>query len=490
MKLYPIRCAIVAALGGLLFGFDIVVISGATESLQRVFIDPTFADASETMQNFWKGFTVASALIGTIIGASVVSKPADAIGRRSTMFILALLFLVSAIGSALAWSWTSLVVFRLIGGLGIGGASVIAPMYIAEIAPASQRGRLVVLAQLNIVLGILLAFVSNLIIQQAGVSSAGAAGSPEYLQWMDSTGWRVMFGVESIPALAYFALLFSVPRSPRWLVAKNREDEARSVIAKLGTDAQNETVEQEINAIRESLRSERAALKAPLFTRRYFPLIMLAFAIAAFNQLSGINAILYYAPEVFKAAGFGDSAAFLNSVGIGLANLVFTIAAMTVIDKLGRRTLMLVGSIGYILSLSAVALAFYTQSSKDAEGVRTFTDPGSWVVLIGIIVFIASHAFGQGAVIWVFLSEIFPNAVRAKGQAFGSLTHWVFAAAISWTFPMIAQNSGGHVFAFYAVCMVAQLVWVLKIMPETKGVPLEEIEAKLGVAPQESSVHS
>ncbi len=482
--MYPVRCAVVAALGGLLFGFDAAVISGTTESLQRVFVDPTFAEASDSTQAFWKGFTVACALIATIIGSIAVSKPASAFGRRATMFILAILFFVSAIGCAFAWSWTSLVVFRFIGGLGIGGASVIAPMYIAEIAPAAKRGRLVAIAQLNIVLGVLLAYLSNWIIQQSGISSSGAVGTPEYIQWLDATGWRVMFGVEAIPALAYFVLLFTVPRSPRWLVSKGRTDEAKAVIAKLGTDIAGESVDQELSAIRDSLESERSAEKAPLFIKRYKPMILLAFALAAFNQLSGINAILYYAPEVFKSAGFDDSAAFLNSAGVGLANLIFTILAMTVIDKLGRKTLMLVGSLGYIISLSAVALAFYTQSSTDDAGVRAFTDTGSWVVLVGIMVFIASHAFGQGAVIWVFLAEVFPNSIRAKGQAFGSLTHWVFAAAISWTFPMIAQASGGHVFAFYAICMVGQLIWVAKVMPETKGVPLEEIEAKLGVSPE------
>ncbi len=467
------RSAIVAALGGLLFGFDTAVISGAIEALTERF------DLSPT----GKGFAVASALIGTIIGSVGVGKPADILGRRKTMFLLAVLFFVSAIGSALAWDLASLLVFRLIGGLGIGGASVVAPMYIAEISPARIRGRLVALAQFNIVLGILLAFLSNFAVAMVGRGVAGDAPGA-YDAWLVETGWRVMLGVEALPAAAYFLLLFGVPRSPRWLIARGREDEARAVLERVGTD-QHESVDDEVAEIRASLHSEREALKEPFFQKKYLRPILLAFAIAAFNQLSGINAILYYAPTIFESAGFDESAGLLNSVGQGLMNLIFTMIGLALIDHFGRRKLMLVGSIGYILSLGAAAAAFYTQSevapNEAGEAVRTFSGAGGWTVFAALLVFIASHAVGQGAVIWVFISEIFPNTVRARGQALGSFTHWIFAAAISQTFPMIAAAAGGHVFAFYAVCMVGQLVWVVLLMPETKGIPLEQIQKRLGI---------
>jgi SP family xylose:H+ symportor-like MFS transporter len=477
------RSAIVAALGGLLFGFDTAVISGAIDALtERFDLTPT-----------GKGFAVASALIGTIIGSIGVGKPADILGRRKTMFVLAVLFFISAIGSALAWDLSSLLVFRLIGGLGIGGASVVAPMYIAEISPARIRGRLVALAQFNIVLGILLAFLSNFIVAVAGdavatadlaATATDAERTAAYDTWLNATGWRVMLGVEAVPAAVYFLLLFGVPRSPRWLIARGREDEARAVLERVGTD-QNETVDEEINEIRASLHSEREALREPFFQKKYMRPILLAFAIAAFNQLSGINAILYYAPTIFKSAGFGESAGLLNSVGLGLMNLIFTMIGLALIDHFGRRKLMLIGSLGYIVSLGAAAAAFYTQSetvvNEAGESVRTFSSSGGWTVFAALLVFIASHAVGQGAVIWVFISEIFPNTVRARGQALGSFTHWIFAAAISQTFPMIADAAGGHVFAFYGLCMVGQLIWVVLLMPETKGVPLEQIQKKLGI---------
>lgn len=281
-----------------------------------------------------------------------------------------------------------------------------------------------------------------------------------------------MFGVEALPALAYFLLLFIVPESPRWLVAVGRETEAAGVLDKLITDTGDTA--SEIAEIKASLESEQHALEEKFFQAKYFKPIMLAFWIAAFNQLSGINAILYYAPEVFKKAGFEGSASLLSSVGIGFMNMIFTIAALFVIDKAGRKFLMIVGSLGYITSLAATAWAFYTYGAE-------FTGTGSAVVLCALMVFIASHAFGQGAVIWVFIGEIFPNRVRARGQSFGCMTHWVFAAAISLTFPMIAERSGGHIFTFYALCMVGQLLWVLMIMPETKGVPLERVQAMLGI---------
>ncbi len=281
-----------------------------------------------------------------------------------------------------------------------------------------------------------------------------------------------MFGVEAFPAAVFFGLLYLTPRSPRWLVSQSRIDEAKDVLQKLGTDG--ESADKEIAEIKASLDLTHHTLRESLFQRAYLQPMLLAVAIAAFNQLSGINAILYYSKRIFEMAGAGDSAALLNSVGIGLTNLIFTMLALLVIDRFGRKFLMLVGSVGYIASLSATAWAFYAYGDH-------FDRVGSLVVLLSLVVFIASHAFGQGAVIWVFISEIFPNRVRARGQALGSFTHWFMAAAISWTFPMIAAQSGGHAFAFYAVMMVLQLVWVIRVMPETKNVPLEEIQRRLGI---------
>ena len=438
---YLVGSAVVAALGGLLFGFETAVISGTTEWLQKQF----------ALTDFMLGFTVSSALIGTIVGAITVGRPADAWGRRGVLFVLGIMFLLAAVGCAFAWNWSSFMFFRFLGGLGVGGASVVSPMYIAEISPASYRGRLVAVTQFNIVLGILLAYLSNYII---GSLDLGDVQN------------RWMFGVMAVPAMVFLALLFFTPQSPRWLVARGRVAEARRVLEKCGTDAG--ALEFEIGEIQASLDLSHHGLDEPFYCRRYLKPILLAVAIAMFNQLSGINALIYYTAHIFKMAGADQASALLQSVIIGFTNLVFTLAALAVIDHFGRRKLMLVGSIGYILSLSAAAYAFYTHS-------------GGWLLLGSLLVFIASHAFGQGAVIWVFISEIFPNRVRARGQALGSFTHWVMAAAISWTFPMIAAKSGGHVFAFYALCMVGQLVWVLRVMPETKGISLEQIQKRLGI---------
>jgi sugar porter (SP) family MFS transporter len=444
---YVVIAAIVAALGGLLFGFDTAVISGTTHWLKDVY----------DLSSFWLGFTVASALIGTIIGSIIVGKPADIFGRRSILFILAVFYFVSALGSALAWDWYSFLFFRFIGGLAVGGASVVSPMYIAEISPARYRGRLVAVTQFNIVLGILLAFFSNYII--AGFN-------------LGAIEWRWMFGVEAFPAALFFLLLFLNPRSPRWLVANGLLEEAQSVLKKCGTDTGS--VDEEISEIQKSLDIEHHSLREPFFTRKYIKPILLAVAIAMFNQLSGINALMYYAPHIFKMAGAAAESALLQTVAVGGTNLILTMAALLVIDHFGRKKLMLVGSIGYILSLGITAWAFYTYGTD-------FTETGSMVVLIGLLIFIASHAFGQGAVIWVFISEIFPNRVRARGQALGSFTHWFMAALISWTFPMIAEVSGGHTFAFYTVCMIGQLLWVLFFMPETKNISLEQIQKKFGI---------
>ncbi|MCF7668483.1 MAG: sugar porter family MFS transporter [Verrucomicrobia bacterium] len=447
-SLHLLCSSIIAALGGLLFGFDTAVISGTTDMLQSIY----------NLSSYAKGFTVASALIGTIVGAISAGKPADRYGRRTTLLVIAVLYLLSAIGCALAWDWYSLLLFRFLGGLGVGGASVISPMYIAEISPARYRGRLVAITQFNIVLGILLAFFSNFTIAQFDLGL---------------TEWRWMLGVEAFPAAAFFFLLFLNPLSPRWLVARNRIAEARDGLLKLGTDTGN--VDEEINEIRASIEMEHMEKKEPLFQAKYRKPILLAIAIAAFNQLSGINSLMYYAPEIFKMAGAGKNSALLQSVAIGGTNLIFTMAALAIIDQFGRKFLMIVGSIGYIISLSATACTFYIFGTD-------FTETGGLVILISLLVFIASHAFGQGAVIWVFISEIFPNRVRARGQALGSFTHWFMAAIITWTFPVIADISGGHAFAFYAVMMVLQLLWVLLIMPETKGITLEKMQKKLGIS--------
>lgn len=442
-----LRSTLVAALGGFLFGFDTAVISGTTDALREV-----FELSSQSL-----GFTVASALIGTILGAILFGKPADRLGRLRVLMILAILYLVSAVGSALAWDWYSFLIFRFLGGLAVGGSSVVSPMYIAEIAPAKIRGRLVALTQFNIVLGILVAFFSNYVIATLDLGDAD---------------WRWMFGIEAFPALAFFIFLFGNPCSPRWLVAKGRLEEASKVLECLGTDAGD--VQQEVSEIKTSLDLEHHSLMESFFSRKYLKPILLAVLIAMFNQLSGINALMYYAPHIFKMAGAAADSALLQTVAVGGTNLVFTMLALLVIDHFGRRKLMLIGSIGYILSLGFTALMFYRYGTK-------FDSAGSLAVLIGLLVFIASHALGQGAVIWVFISEIFPNRVRARGQALGSFTHWFMAAVISWTFPLFAEFSGGHTFAFYAAMMVLQLLWVIFMMPETKGVPLEEIQKKLGI---------
>jgi sugar porter (SP) family MFS transporter len=443
MKLNPylLLCALVAALGGLLFGFDTAVISGTTDWLKKEF----------SLTDFTLGFTVSSALIGTIIGSIIVGRPADTYGRRGILFTLAVFYFVSAIGCALAWNWWAFMFFRFLGGLAVGGASVVSPMYIAEISPAQYRGRLVAITQFNIVLGILLAYLSNYLIGRLHL------GENEC---------RWMFGVMAVPSAAFFLMLFITPQSPRWLIGRNRVVEAKEVFEKCGLDPVSAA--QEISEIQASMDLGHHQMEEPFFCKKYAKPIMLAVAIAMFNQLSGINALIYYTAQIFKMAGYDKTDALLQSVIIGLTNLVFTMAALSVIDHFGRKKLMLVGSIGYILSLSAAAYSFYTGT-------------GGKLLMVSLMVFIAAHAFGQGAVIWVFISEIFPNRVRARGQALGSFTHWIMAAAISWTFPMIAAQSGWMTFAFYAVCCVGQLIWVLTLMPETKGITLEKIQKELGI---------
>ncbi|WP_040156800.1 sugar porter family MFS transporter [Mobilicoccus massiliensis] len=449
MKALVVRSAIVASLGGLIFGFDTAVISGAEEAIQQQF----------GLSDGMLGFTVTTALLGTILGALSAGRPADALGRKKVLVIIGVLYVVGAVGSALAPNVWLLQLFRFLGGIGVGASSVVAPIYTAEVAPPAHRGRLVGLVQFNIVLGILVAYASNAVIR--GLIDGEHA-------------WRWMLGVMTAPAVVFLLLLFTVPETPRWLMSVRRGEEARATSLRLcTTEAEADT---QIDEIRSSIAADEQALKVPFFTRDHRRVILLAVAIAFFNQMSGINAILYYAPRVMQQAGATTNTAFIMSVGVGLMNLVATMAALTVIDRLGRRRLMLVGSIGYLLSLGFLAaVMFYYES-------RGFTGTSATLVLVGLMAFIASHAFGQGSVIWVFISEIFPNRLRGRGQSLGSLTHWVFAAATSWAFPPIVGALGGGVaFSIFFVFMVGQLVWVLKVMPETKGVPLEEMEARLGV---------
>ncbi len=447
MNALVLRSAVVAALGGLLFGFDTAVISGTTEDLERVY----------RISGFTLGFTVATALIGTVVGALVAGPPVDRYGRKKVLFAIGILYLVGALGTGLVSNLLLFQIFRFVGGIGVGVASVVAPIYTAEIAPPRLRGRLVGLVQFNIVLGILLAYLSNFIIEST---------LPEDI------AWRWMFLVMAFPAAIFFLLLFTVPETPRWLFSVGRRDEAVEVVRR--TTQSREEAESEVREIEQSLAAQHGQAQAPFFVRRNRKVIMLAVTIAAFNQLSGINAVLYYAPDIFRLAGAGESAA-LQSVVIGLVNLVTTMAALTVIDKIGRRKLMLVGSIGYLVSLGSLAIIFFAYDGQ-------FSGVSSILVLAGLVVFIAAHAFGQGSVIWVFISEIFPNRIRGRGQSLGSLTHWVFAVIVSYAFPGIAATlGGGMAFTLFFVCMVGQLLWVLKVMPETRGVPLEEMERTLGV---------
>ena len=445
-----IRSAIVAAVGGLIFGFDTAVISGANAALKVQF----------NLDDGGLGATVAIATVGTIVGALIGGRSADYFGRRKLLFFIGILYVLGALGTALAPSHLVLMIFRFVGGVGVGLSSVCAPIYTAEIAPAKVRGRLVGLVQFNIVLGILVAYLSNYIVAQI-------VHDPQI-------AWRWMLGVMVVPSVLFLVFLMTVPETPRWLMAKGHEEKAIAISRRLCNTV--EESDEQIQEIRDQLAAAGSqATLSQFFTRRYFKVIALAFFIAMFNQLSGINAILYYAPEVMKQAGADDNAALLMSVAVGLMNLVATMAALTVIDRIGRRSLMIVGSIGYLVSMGFLtAVMFMFQGHFDSTS--------STLVLIGLLVFIAAHAFGQGSVIWVFISEIFPTRVRGLGQSLGSLTHWVFAAITTYAFPpIIGAWGGGWAFSIFLVCMFGQLVWVLTKMPETKGIPLEEMEDKLGL---------
>ncbi len=435
---FLLKSTIVAALGGLLFGFDTAVIAGTTDALTKVFaLTPTLL-----------GITVSAALWGTVIGSMFAAAPSDRYGRRASLRALAVLYVVTALGCALAWDWNSFIFFRFIGGLAIGGSSVIGPMYIAEIAPAAKRGRLVGFFQFNIVTGILVAYLSNYLV---GLGSFGDAE------------WRWKLGVTAAPAVLFFLALFSIPQSPRWLVRRGSLDEARDVFAKIGEP----DPEGEVKDVMDSIGHEALTVSEPLFSAKYRLPVFLAISIGVFNQLSGINAILYYLNDIFKSAGFDKVSSDLQAVAIGATNLLFTTIAMTVIDKLGRKKLLLTGAAGTAVCLAGVAVIF-TIGAHEA------------LLLWLLVGFIAFFAFSQGAVIWVYLSEVFPTNVRAKGQSLGSFTHWIMNALISAVFPWMAAQSRPLPFVFFALLTGVQFFVVLFLYPETKGITLEAMQQKLG----------
>ncbi len=437
MKLRIILWSITVALGGFLFGFDTAVISGAEQSIQKLW----------QLSDGLHGFAVAIALYGTVIGALAGGIPADRWGRKKTLFWIGIFYFVSAIGSALAPDVYTFMIFRFLGGLGVGASSVAAPLYISEISPANQRGRLVAVFQFNIVLGILIAFLCNYLIQ------LGVENAP----------WRWMMGVEGIPALLFVVLILFVPRSPRWLIVKKGlHDEGKQVLAMINPD----NVEEAYQDILQSAHQNQTPAGEKLFSSKYNKPLLLAFLIAFFNQWSGINAIIYYAPRIFEMTGLGAKSALLSTSGIGLVNLVFTMLGIALIDRVGRKKLMFIGSLGLITALALVSHAFFQE----------FFD----FVPIYLFVYIGFFAMSQGAVIWVFIAEIFPNTVRASGQSFGSFIHWILAATIANIFPFIVNTfSGGPLFAFFSFMMVLQLLFVWKVMPETKGRSLEELEKSL-----------
>jgi len=441
MKLngYLLRSTVVAALGGLLFGFDTAVIAGTTRVLTEFY----------SLTPATLGVTVSSALAGTILGSMLAGLPGDRFGRRDSLRGLAVLYLLSALGCAFAWSWAALICFRVIGGLAIGGSSVLGPMYIAEIAPAKWRGRLVGLFQFNIVFGILAAYFSNFLV---GSFNLGLLE------------WRWKLGVAAIPAAAFLVMLLFIPRSPRWLAKKGRIPGAREVLRRIG----EENFEQELQDIVASMDAEHSG-DDKFFSWKYRLPIFLAISTGLFNQLSGINAILYYLNDIFARAGFNKVSSDLQAVAIGATNLVFTMLAMALIDRVGRKKLLLIGAVGTAFCLAGVAGIFLTHRHEQ--------------LLVWLLVgYIAFFAFSQGAVIWVYIGEVFPNRVRAKGQSLGSFSHWLMNGIISLVFPVLAAKSGGYPFVFFAAMMILQFVVVALFYPETKGHSLEELQKRLGIA--------
>jgi len=433
------KATAVGALGGLLFGFDTAVIAGTTHQLSVVFnLTPSSL-----------GLTVSIALWGTVIGAMTAGVIGQKYGSRETLRVLAVFYVLSALGCALAFSWPILVASRFLGGLGIGGSSVLGPVYIAEIAPSKWRGRLVGLFQINIVIGILLAYFSNYRIAELGLGA---------------NDWRWMFGVAAIPAALFLIMLFGIPRSPRWLATQNRIDESRTVLKMMGS----QDADGELREIVDSIHLERSQKSEPLFSWKYRLPIFLAITIGLFNQLAGINAILYYLNDIFAAAGFTKVSGELGPVAVGAMNLFATILAMTVIDKLGRKTLLLIGSVGLVGCLSGLAAIFLTHSHQQ-------------YLLWLLIAYIGFFAISQGAVIWVYIGEVFPNRVRAKGQSVGSSSHWIMNAIVSWIFPVLFAHSPGTPFVVFASMMVLQFFVVMFFYPETKGYTLEEMQHRLGI---------
>ena len=438
MKHHRLLCwSITVALGGFLFGFDTAVISGVEQDIQKIW-------GLNAVQH---GLTVSIALVGTVFGALFGGIPSDRLGRKQTLFWIALLYLVSALGSALSTNWYLFMVFRFLGGLGVGASSVAAPMYISEISPANRRGRLVAMFQFNVVLGILIAYISNYFIAGTGPNA-----------------WRWMLGVEALPAILFLVLVLNIPRSPRWLILKkNLVDEARAVL-ELIHPANVDEILKSIQQSKAKTITDQHLFRSGIYR---FPII-LAVLMGFFNQVSGINAIIYYAPRIFEMTGLEESSALLSTAGIGVVNFIFTLLALKYIDRFGRRTLMLIGSIGLIITLSLVSMTFYTESF------------GGIAVPLFLFVYIAFFAFSQGAVIWVFISEVFPNDVRAGGQALGSFTVWIMAALVAFSFPAVTEKlGGGTTFLVFAFLMVIQLLFVLRFMPETKGKSLEQIQSEI-----------
>jgi SP family arabinose:H+ symporter-like MFS transporter len=433
--------SLTSALAGFLFGFDTVVISGAEKTIQSLW------GLSDNLH----GIAMGSALYGTVVGSLLGGWPADRFGRKATLLWIGALYFVGAVGSGLASNVSEFIFARVVGGLGIGISTVVAPLYISEIAPPKFRGRLAGMFQFNIVFGILIAFVSNALLAGIGENA-----------------WRWMLGIAAFPSLLYAAFCFGIPESPRWLIARKGDRAgALTVLQRIRPEASPEDIAAEANEIA-AASSEKTSSSSHFWTRRLRKPILLAILIAFFNQLSGINAILYFAPRIFELAGLGPQAALLQSIGIGITNLVFTFVGLWLIDRLGRRTLLFIGSFGYIASLGLTAWAFFTQHFA--------------IVPACVFAFIAAHAVGQGAVIWVFISEIFPNRQRAEGQALGSFTHWIFAALLTTFFPrMVSSFPPGYVFSFFAGMMVLQLIWVRTMVPETKGVALEQMQKQLGI---------
>jgi len=450
MKKQIFLWSITSALAGFLFGFDTVVISGAEQTIQKLW----------NLNSVMHGLVMGSALYGTVLGSLIGGWPTDRFGRKQTLLFIGLLYVLSAVGCAFASEVGLFFAARFIGGLGIGISTVAAPLYISEIAPPDFRGRLAGMFQFNIVLGIVIAFLSNAILAKIGGEHA----------------WRWMLGVAAFPSVIYAVMCLGLPESPRWLIGRKNDRAGGLAVLKLiapeKTDAQLAAQADEIAAATTTTQAGAAGF----WSRRLSKPILLAFLVAFFNQLSGINAILYFAPRIFEMTGLGERAAMLQSVGIGVTNLIFTFVGLWLIDKLGRRTLLYIGSFGYLISLGLTAWAFFTQHFA--------------IVPICIFAFIAAHAVGQGTVIWVLISEIFPNRHRAEGQALGSFTHWIFAALLTTIFPKMVEWSGanehpqraGYIFCFFCFMMFLQLIWVKTMVPETKGITLEDMETKLGIA--------